>query len=301
MKTFSGAWPALLTPFDQSDNVSESAINALVDYLLAKGADGFYVCGSTGQGVYMSVDERKATLDAVMAQVAGRVPVIVHVGSMVARDAVILARHAGEVGADGISSIIPPQYPDIESLFHYFSAIGDAAPDLPLLPYILSTSIDIVAFMQKLFEIPNVAGTKYTGPNMYEFNQIVQIGERLRPGSWTAFSGMDEQCLFAAMFGSSGNIGSTLNFMMGIYKAIHAAHQAGDLAGARDLQLRANEVTRTVISFGFVGAMREAMDMLGIPCGDPRLPGLPFPEERRGEFRQAMAAAGFQEIAAMGG
>ena len=301
MKAFSGAWPALLTPRDQNDVTNLTVTCELIDYLLAKGADGFYVCGSTGEGVYMSVDERKLMLETVISHLAGRVPVIVHVGSMVTRDAVALAHHAQATGADGVSSIIPPNFNDIDSLMPYFAAIGNAAPDLPLLPYILSTSIDVVALMHKLLELPTMAGTKYTGSNMHEFNHIAEFGQKARPGVWTAFSGMDEQCLFAAMFGSSGNIGSTLNFMMGIYKAIHAAHEAGDIIAARDLQLRANAVTRTAISFGFMGAMREMMEMLGYPCGAPRLPGVAFPKERRAEFKAALDAVDFLEIAAMGG
>ena len=301
MKAFSGAWPALLTPVDTSGSVDVAAARKLIDYLLGKGADGFYVCGSTGQGVYMSVAQRKLMLETAIDQINGRVPVIVHIGSMVAQDAVDLTRHAQATGADGVSSIIPPQYTSIDTLFPYFSAIADAGPDLPLLPYILSTSIDVVAFMRKLMEIPNVTGTKYTGPNMCEFNEIMQMGYAMRPGSWTIFSGMDEQCLYAAMSGSSGNIGSTLNFMMGIYKAIHAAHQAGDLAAANDLQLRANEVTRTAIRFGITGAMREMMDMLGVPVGPPLLPALPYPQEQRAALHAALAAVGFEEIAVMGG
>jgi len=301
MKAFSGAWPALLTPVDTSGSVDVTAARKLIDYLLGKGADGFYVCGSTGQGVYMSVAQRKLMLETAIEQINGRVPVIVHIGSMVAHDAVDLTRHAQAAGADGISSIIPPQYTAIDTLFAYFSAIADAGPDLPLLPYVFSSSINIVAFMRKLMEIPNVTGTKYTGPNMCEFNEIMQMGHALRPGYWTIFSGMDEQCLYAAMSGSSGNIGSTLNFMMGIYKAIHAAHRAGDLAGANELQLRANEVMRTAIRFGFTGAMREMMDMLGVPVGPPLLPGLPFAQEQRVALHAALSAVGFEEIAEMGG
>jgi len=297
MKTFTGAWPALITPITQDGSVNVSAARDLIDYLLSKGADGFYLCGSTGQGVYMSTSQRELMLETAVDQVKGRVPIIAHVGSMVTEDAVHLARHAYDVAVDGVSSIIPPQFTTIETLFAYFAEIGEAVPELPVLPYILSTSINIVDFMQKLLEIPNVAGTKYTGPNMFEFNEIMQLGNAMRPGGWTTFSGMDEQCLYAAMSGSSGNIGSTLNFMPGIYKAIHRAHQTGNLATANDLQLRANEVTRTAIRFGFTGTMREMMAMLGIDVGPPLLPGLPLPQARRAELHEALAEVDFMEIA----
>ena len=66
MAIFKGAWPALLTPFTADDQVNFPVLHGVVDYLLAKGVDGFYVCGSTGEGVYMSVDERKKVTEAVV-------------------------------------------------------------------------------------------------------------------------------------------------------------------------------------------------------------------------------------------
>ncbi len=97
MSLFHGAWPALLTPFTADDQVNYAVLHDVVEYHLTKGIGGFYVCGSTGEGVYMSVDERKQVTESVIKQVAGRVPVIAHVGTMVARDAVALASHAQKV------------------------------------------------------------------------------------------------------------------------------------------------------------------------------------------------------------
>jgi len=80
----------------------------VVDHLLAQGVDGFYLCGSTGEGIYMSVQEREQVAETVLEQVKKRVPVIVHVGAVATRDSVRLARHARQVGAAGVSSILPP-------------------------------------------------------------------------------------------------------------------------------------------------------------------------------------------------
>jgi dihydrodipicolinate synthase/N-acetylneuraminate lyase len=174
--------------------------------------------------------------------------------------------------------------------------VGDAVPELPLLPYFLGPSIDVVALMRDLLAIPNMAGTKYTGPNMFELGQIIELGKEAREGTWTTFSGMDEQAAFAAMLGTDGNIGSTLNFMPGVYVVIHAAIREGDLARARDLQSRANRITQVAISFGYLGAMREIVGLLGYPCGAPRLPALPMAEERCKDLRDALDAAGFWEL-----
>ncbi|MEM7030510.1 MAG: dihydrodipicolinate synthase family protein [Chloroflexota bacterium] len=295
MQTFSGAWPALVTPFTKDEQVNVSVTRDLIEYHLQHRASGFYVCGSTGEGIYMSVAERKLMTETVVEQVNGRVPVIIHVGSQVAGDAIQLAAHAQASGANGISSIIPANYAHFESIGTYFGQVADAASTIPFLPYLFTSSLDPVALMHHIKDIPNLAGTKYTGPNMYQFRQILDA----RSGAWSVFSGMDEQCIFAAMFGACGNIGSTLNVMPGIYRDIHQAYQDGDLLRARDLQLRANRVTETLISFDFMGALKAALLILGFDCGQPRLPAMSFPDEKRDALKQALDAVDFSEIAAM--
>lgn len=295
MRSFKGVWPALVTPFTTEDKVNVPVLRELVEYLLDKHVDGFYICGTTGEGIYMSVEERKLVAETVINQIRGRVPAIVHVGCVSVRDAVTLVQHAQQVGADGVSSILPPLYSNPQSLYNYFATIAAAVPDLPLLTYIFGGPMDAVALIRELMKIPNVVGAKYTGPNMYEFRHIVE----LRGDDWTIFSGMDEQCLFAAMFGSSGNIGSTLNFMPGVYREIHACCKSGDLNRGRELQICANKVTRVMISFGFPGALKEVMGKLGFDCGRPRLPNLPLPEEKRDSLHAQLATVDFSTLAEM--
>ena len=295
MFSFSGAWPALATPFTAEDEVNVGVLRELVEYLLDKGVGGFYVCGGTGEGLFMSPKERRLVTDTVVDQVNGRAPVIAHVGSMIVGDAVQLAEHAQEAGAAGISSVIPPMFQNSVSLYTYFERVGAAAPDIPLLTYIFGGPTDAVALMRRLMEIPAVAGAKYTGPNMFEFREIVE----LRRDNWSIFSGMDEQCIYAAMQGACGNIGSTLNYIPGIYREIHDSYNRGDIAKGQELQVRANQITGVLFSYGFFGALKEVMRMLGFDCGAPRLPQLPFAAERRDELRAELEAIDFFTVAEM--
>ena len=295
MSSFNGAWPALVTPFTDEDKVNVGVLRELVEYLIDKGVGGFYVCGGTGEGLFMVPEERKLVTEIVVDQVNGRVPVIAHIGSMIVGDAVQLAEHAQEVGAAGISSVIPPMFQNSESLYTYFARVGAAAPNIPLLTYIFGGPTDAVALMRQFMDIPTVAGAKYTGPNMYEFREIVE----LRGDNWSIFSGMDEQCIYAAMQGACGNIGSTLNYIPGIYREIHDSYKKGNIAQGQHLQVRANQVTGVLFSFGFFGALKEVMRMLGFDCGQPRLPHVPFAEGKRDDLRAQLEAIDFFTVAAM--
>lgn len=295
MPIYHGAWPALITPHAGNGVVNVAVLRDLATYLVGKNIGGLYVCGSTGEGIYMSVAERKHTLEVVMEQVGDQTAIIAHVGAMAAADAADLAAHAQSVGAHGVASIIPPQYGSLDSIVAYYRAIGAAAPDLPLLAYVLNPTIPVLPFMQALQEIPTLAGAKYTGPNMFEFRQVLEMGT----GNWSVFSGMDEQCLFASMLGSCGNIGSTLNYHPGGYARIHDLVKAGEHEQALDLQLRLNRVTEIAMGYGYMGALYAMMERLGFACGDPRLPNKTLSAQAKAELNQQLDGAGFDELAAM--
>lgn len=295
MKTFSGAWPALVTPFSDNSEVNIPVLRKLVDYLVGKRIGGFYVCGSTGEGVYMPVAQRKQVLEAAIEQSNGRVPVIAHVGTTVASDAAELARHAQQVGADGVASIIPPLYNTTASVVQYFTGIGAAAPDLPLFSYIFGGPADAVALMRELSAIPTLAGGKYTGPNMFEMRRLIDLGQ----GKWTLFSGMDEQCLFAAMFGANGCIGSSLNYHAGAYRDMQQAVKDGQSDAGTALQLRANQTTAVMFDFGYLASLKIVMQRLGFDCGKPRLPNLALAEEKRQALYDRLDEVGFMDLAAL--
>ena len=90
------------------------------------------------------------------------------------------------------------------------------------------------------------------------------------------------------------------DFTRHVARVDHAHHDGnGNMARARELQLRANRVTRVVLSFGFPGALREVMRVLSLDCGEPRLPNLSLPAEERERLRAELEAAGLAELAAL--
>jgi len=296
MTVFSGIYPALVTPSDASGGVNVPALEALVDYLLGKGIDGLYIGGTTGEGIFMSAAERQTLAEVVLRRVNGRIPVIVHVAAVAFADAKALAQHAAAHGANGIASIMPPLYNSAASVVAYYRALAAATPDLPFFSYILNPHIDPVTVMRELQQtVPNLIGAKYTGPNMYEMRQIMDMNQ----GKWVMFSGMDEECVYAAMMGVNGAIGSTLNIMPGVFRVIREAVKQGDLQAAQDMQLRVNRVISAMIEVGYGAALRETLRMIGIDAGEPRLPSLPLSAEAKAALRRKLGACGFAELVAL--
>ena len=296
MQVFKGIWPALVTPANEDHSVNVNAVRDLVDYLIDKGVDGFYVGGTTGEGIFMPVAQRKILVETALSHINNRVPVIVHVGAISVDDAIDMAQQAQELGAAGISSIIPPMYGTLDLITRYYKEVAASAKDIPFLAYLLNPDIDSVAMVNSILDIPNLGGTKYTGPNMFEFRRILDLGHE----QWTMFSGMDEQCVYGAMMGATGAIGSTLNIMPGVYKQIHANVHAGEHGKAQDLQVRANKVTEVMIKAGFDGAIKEILSgLLGVPFGQPRLPRLPLNNEQRETLHRQLAETDFDTLKAL--
>lgn len=295
MTQFRGIYPALVTPSRADGSVDVAALEALVDYLLHKGIDGLYIGGTTGEGIYMSAADRQVLAETVLRQVKGRIPVIVHVAALAFSEAVALARHAADHGADGFASIIPPMYTSLPAVSAYYHGLAAAVPGLPFFSYILNPALDAVQMMAAIRDIPNLHGVKYTGSNMYEMRVIMDMNA----GQWITFSGMDEQAAYAVMMGVDGCIGSTLNYMPGAYRAIMDAVGRGDLSAAQTLQLQVNRVTQALISVGFPGGLRATLRRIGLDCGDPRLPGLPLSADAQAALYRALDMTDFAQLIAL--
>ncbi len=167
MSHLAGSWPALMTPRQADGRPNQKALRALVRYLLQKEISGFYVNGSSGEGIYMSVEERELVLEVSLDEIAGAVA---------APDAFRLARHAQEAGAAGTASIVPPLYQSMEAITAYYRQLASCTPDLPFFMYIFGPIVPALALVQESLDIPNLMGGKYTGPDMFEFARSIGGG-----------------------------------------------------------------------------------------------------------------------------
>ena len=293
MDKITGVLPALLTPFDRDGGVDLKAALKIVRRGMDAGCSGFFVCGSTGEGLLMSSDERKRVAEAVVKEVAGAARVIVHVGTASTDQAADLARHAGKVGADAVGSIPPFYYSfGIQEIVGHYRTIGEAS-DLPLYVYYIpratGVSLGATDFVEGLSTIPTLRGLKFTDYNFYLMRQIQEAFE----GRLNVLSGPDELFVAARMMGADGAIGTTYNLMPHVFVAADRSMQSGDIPAAQDLQFKANRVIALLLRYGVIPAMKAAMGFVGIDCGVPRRPFIPLDEKSRASLRRGLEEIGF--------
>ena len=283
---YHGIWPAMATPMDADGNVVPGQVAPLVEKLLAEGAGGFYLCGSTGQGPLLTVAERTQVAEAAISAVAGRVPVVVHVGSVRIEESLTLACHAAEAGADGVSSVPPFYYQvGLDMALEHYRRIASVT-DLPFYAYNFTIPGGNVAeYVPELLRVPNLAGLKFTNRDPYEM-ALLKV---LSGGKLNVMSGADECFLACRVHGADGAIGTTYNTFLPLFRRIESASDAGDNKQSSRLMLTAVDlVHRLVIPFGMAG-IHAILGWQGVEAGVPRHPHKPLDPSSREELRRCYA------------
>jgi len=237
-KTFQGIMPAIVSPCDVNDNFQEDSFFRLATHLLEQGVHGLYVCGCTGNGYSMRLDERKRAAElAVEAAKPHNAKIIVHVGTLHTRDAVELAQHAGKIHADAISSI-PPMNLGYSEIYSYYSDLVQSS-GIPLIIYHVPVISHVSLSLKQLcslLDIDGIIGLKYTDWNLYFMKTI-----RMARPETTIFCGFDEVISLGLLYGADGGIGSHYNIFpqngLGIYNAV----KRNDLSRALQLQNALND------------------------------------------------------------
>ena len=280
-----GVIPAMLTFFDKDENVDIQCTERMVDFMIDKGADGFYLTGSTGACFTMDVEERKLVVDTVIRKVNGRVPVIVHVGDIGTKKSVDLAKHAYEAGADAVSSV-PPFYWKFseDDIYNYYKDISEATP-LPMIVYnIQLAGLMGLELLLKLTNLPNVRGLKYTSRS---HDEMGYLKEKLG-SNFMIYSGCDEMAFSGMCAGADGIIGSFYNLFPDLYKKILSKVDESDIKEGMKLQKIADEVIFAALKYDFPSVLHGMMKWRGLEAGYSRRPFYNYKDSELLELKEEM-------------
>ncbi|MDY3122554.1 dihydrodipicolinate synthase family protein [Suipraeoptans intestinalis] len=274
LRKYKGIIPAFYACYDEEGNVSRERTEKFAEYLINKGIRGLYVCGSSGECIYQSKEERKKTLESVMKVAKGRITVIAHVGCNNTADSAELAAHAEKVGVDAIASI-PPIYfhlPDY-AIEDYWNEISAAAPNTDFIIYnipqlagvALSTSL-----YKKMRENPRVIGVKNSSMPVQDIQMFKEIGGE----NSVIFNGPDEQFVGGRVMGADAGIGGTYAVMPELYLAAEEEVQNGNLQRAQEIQYRIDRIIYAMCAcYGNLYAvMKEILRAQGMDIGGVRKP-----------------------------
>lgn len=288
-----GLIAATHTPFNTDCTLNLKAVEAQASHLLANGVRAIFVCGTTGEGSSLTLDERRALAERWMDVSRGTMKVIVHVGHNCLHDARELAAHAQKIGAYAVASLAPSFFkPSGQAeLVASMAEIAAGAPALPFYYYEFPTQSGVTLSPSEFLEyahgkINNLAGIKFTSANLMEY----QLCRTVNSGRLDALFGCDEILLSALALGAEGAVGSTYNFAAPIYHRIMEFFRTGELQGARAEQLKSVRLVQVLARYGYMGAAKALMDMQGVAVGPPRLPNRRLSEVQVRALREDLLA-----------
>ena len=288
---FAGSFTALITPF-ANGKIDEAAFRKLVDFQIESGTDGLVPVGTTGESPTLSHEEHDRVVELCIEQAAGRVPVIAGAGSNSTAEAVRLAKHGADAGANGVL-IVSPYYnkPTQEGLYRHFTSVAKAV-DVPVIVYdipgrsIVRVSDDNLLRMAK--DHSNICGIKDATSDVARPTKL-QI---LLGAGFTQMSGEDATTLPYLAAGGHGAISVTSNIAPKQVAEMHQAWQAGDIQTAQSINARLMPVHDAMFCEASPGPVKYAAELLGICSAETRLPLCEIAEDSKAQVKAALRSAG---------
>jgi len=285
-----GLIAAPYSPLDASGDLALGVVEKQYEHLKGTGVRGVFVCGTTGEGLALTTDERLALAARWFDVADDDFVVLVHVGHTSARDSVALIEAAAARGARGVGTL-PPIYhkpATVDALVSYCAGLASAAPGVPFyyyhIPGLSGVTLPMRAFLERGKErIPNLGGVKFTFEDLRDYQMCLELDG----GRYDVLFGRDEMLLAGLALGAKGAIGSTYNYAAPLYVRLWDAFRRGDMDEARACQRRSQQMIETLARYGGVlSAGKALMGLIGVDCG-PCRPPLPTPTEKQARALKA--------------
>ena len=287
---FTGAATAIITPLTES-GVDYARFGAMIDWQIDCGIDAIVAVGTTGEGSTLTDEEHREAIRFCVERVGGRVPVIAGTGSNDTAYAVDLSRYAAEVGADAML-LVTPYYNKAtqKGMAASFLAVADAI-DKPCILYNVPgrTGCNLLpATAAALAEHPNIVAIKEASGNISQIAELAAlVGDKM-----DIYSGNDDQIVPVLSLGGKGVISVLSNILPAETSAMCHKFLAGDVAGARELQLKYLDLVNALFCEVNPIPVKAACAAMGW-CEDYlRLPLTPMEDANRQKLLSLMKQAG---------
>ncbi len=294
MSIFTGAGVAIVTPMTETGAVNYPKLEELIEYQIANGTDAIIICGTTGESSTLTHEEHLEAIRFTAEKVAGRIPVIAGTGSNCTETAVYLSQEAEKYGVDGVL-LVSPYYNKAtqKGLIAHFTKIANSIK-IPVILYNIQSRTGVnlapetIAYLAK--NVENIVGVKEASGNISQIAKVAQLcGDSI-----DIYSGNDDQIVPILSLGGKGVISVLSNVAPRETHDIVAKFLDGDVAGSRELQLRALPVIEKLFCEVNPIPVKAALNMLGWEVGPLRMPLSEMEEEHQKELKAAMDAFGIK-------
>lgn len=268
---FKGSAVALITPFNENNEVDFEKLGELVEYHIENNTDAIVACGTTGEASTLDDAEHLAVIKYVIDKVNKRIPVIAGTGGNNTQHSIYMSQEAEKFGADGLL-IITPYYNkgNKSGIKKHFESIAESV-NIPIIMYNVPgrTCVNMSpALVAELSKIDNIVGIKEASGNLAQVAEIAG----LVPDDFAIYSGNDDSILPLLSLGGSGVISVLANICPQETHDLVNKFFEGDLKGSRDLQLNMKPLIDALFIEVNPVPVKTAANLLGFNVGGLRLP-----------------------------
>ena len=272
MAIFTGAGVAIVTPFNKDESINYDRLDELIDYHCNHGTDSIIICGTTGESATLTEAEHIECVKFTIDRVKGRLPVVAGTGSNCTITAIEMSKEASDYGADGLLLVTPYYNKATQSgLIAHYTAVAKEAKS-PIIMYSVASrtgcNIEPATVAELVKNVDNIVGVKEASGNISQVAKIMELTD----GNIDLYSGNDDQIVPLLSLGAKGVISVLSNVAPKETHDICEKFFQGDIAGSRDLQLRALPLIEQLFCEVNPIPVKRAVTLMGMDCGPLRMP-----------------------------
>ncbi len=272
MAIFTGAGVAIVTPFNKDESINYDRLDELIDYHCNHGTDSIIICGTTGESATLTEAEHIECVKFTIDRVKGRLPVVAGTGSNCTRTAIEMSKEASDYGADGLLLVTPYYNKATQSgLIAHYTAVAKEAKS-PIIMYSVASrtgcNIEPATVAELVKNVDNIVGVKEASGNISQVAKIMELTD----GNIDLYPGNDDQIVPLLSLGAKGVISVLSNVAPKETHDICEKFFQGDIAGSRDLQLRALPLIEQLFCEVNPIPVKRAVTLMGMDCGPLRMP-----------------------------
>jgi len=288
MSLFKGAGVALVTPFHEDKSVNYEELGRLLEYQLEGNIDAIIVCGTTGEPVTMTEEERLSVIEYTVKKVARKVPVIAGSGGNCTENVISFSKKAQNLGVDGLL-VVTPYYNKAtqQGLYEHYKCIAEAV-DIPIILYNVPSRTglnllpDTAVCLGKEYE--NIVAVKEASGNITQVADLIKKAE----GCLEVYSGNDDQIVPILSLGGIGVISVLANIAPKDTHDMVLEYLNGYVKGAARLQLKYMEVIHALFSEVNPIPVKKALEFMGFATKTLRMPLTEMEEANAKKLKLAM-------------
>ena len=276
MAIFTGSGVAIVTPFTADGSaVDYEKLAELIDFQIENKTDAIIICGTTGEGATLTMDEHKACIRFTVQHVNGRVPVIAGTGSNCTETAIELSQEAEKDGADALL-VVTPYYNKAtqKGLIEHYSMIAESV-SIPIIMYNVpsrtGTNIQPATAVEIAKRNPNVQAVKEACGNLAQVAQLAHLSHEAGD-VLDIYSGNDDEVLPLLSVGGKGVISVLANIMPAETHDMVMDYLEGDQQCALDFQLKAIPLINALFCEVNPIPVKTALNLMGMGAGPLRRP-----------------------------